>query len=486
METKCTDITDASPEKVGGFTGKLKDVYLVDLIQMFCLSASSLCLQVENAEQTGSIFFEEGEIVHAVCQELVGEAAFYHMLGWQTGCFETDSVSKTYEKKTISQNYNMLIMEAARRFDEKYKSESRLASEACDADTRSDQARMRVLIVDDSPMMRKILANLLTSRDWVKVVGMAGDGREAIALIDDLSPDLVILDVNMPVMDGTSTIKHIMIKKPCPVVIMSSPGEGAFRSIFKFLELGAVDFMSKPTRSQDILVQQEKIHERIRLAATARVENFRIVRLSKSEYVAPPNLPCQSLIVVISGAGGFSDQMGFLSGLIPYLDPMEAAVVALQSLPPTFSTAFVEYLQDRLGVHATSIDRRTPLYVRHTYVGIVGCSLSVNSGDEAPVIEPDPFVPEDQKVPVDQLLSSAAETFKGRLTVVLLSGAYAGDQSGLQAVKKNGGRIILRKRESSMVSEPLDRVMESGLADVEVIPDHLVKTVMETGGDTVA
>ncbi len=483
MEIKCSDITDASPDKVGGFTGKLKDVYLVDLIQMFCLSASSLCLQVENADQAGSIVFVEGEIVHAVCQGLVGEAAFYHMLGWQTGRFETDSVSKPFEK-TISQNYNMLIMEAARRFDEKYKSESKLASETCDADASNDQARMRVLIVDDSPMMRKILANLLTSRDWVKVVGMAGDGREAIALIDELSPDLVILDVNMPVMDGTSTIKHIMIKKPCPVVIMSSPGEGAFRSIFKFLELGAVDFMSKPTRSQDILVQQEKIHERIRLAATARVENFRIVRLSKSEYVAPPELPCRSLVVVISGAGGFSDQIGLLSGLIPSLDSMAAAVVALESLPPTFSTAFAEYLQNRLGIHATSIDRRTPLLVRRTYVGIVGCPLSVNSGDDAFVIEPDPFLPEDQRVPVDHFLSRAAEIFKDRLTIVLLSGAYAGDQSGLQAVKNSGGRIILRKRESSMVSEPLDRVVESGLADVEVIPDDLVKTVVKTGNDT--
>ena len=93
--------------------------------------------------------------------------------------------------------------------------------------------RLRVLIVDDSPIMRKILSSMLTASNRVKVVGMASNGEEAISLIDELSPDLVTLDVNMPVMDGTSTIKHIMIKKPCPVVIMSNPGEGSSKIDFQ-------------------------------------------------------------------------------------------------------------------------------------------------------------------------------------------------------------------------------------------------------------
>jgi two-component system, chemotaxis family, protein-glutamate methylesterase/glutaminase len=479
MGTKDASSSEHPPDADSGFAGTLKNIQLNDLIQMCCLSASSICMRVTKDDRMGTIYIVDGEIVHAACEDIVGEEAFYRILGWQTGSFESIEVLTT-PQRTIQNNYHFLIMEAARRVDEKAEFESEPSEEEhCPTEDATDD-RLRVLIVDDSPMMRKILSSMLTASNRVKVVGMASNGKEAISLIDELSPDLVTLDVNMPVMDGTSTIKHIMIKKPCPVVITSNPGEGSSKTIFNFLELGAVDFMSKPTKNQDILIQQQKIIERIRLAATATVGNFRIARIPRANQSKPAvnsiDRACRRLVIVISGPGGHPEQMGLLSGLVPAMADEDGTVVALQTLPSIFSDAFARYLFERCGCQASPIDQERSLSAGHCYVGIHGCPLTVKMNDQGPVIAPS--LPEKGSFQVDRLLLTAASVFKQHLAVVLLSGANTGEQAGLRIVHENGGRIIIRKRASGMVAEPLDQVFEAGLADAEVNPADLIKTVL--------
>ncbi|MEE4112545.1 MAG: response regulator, partial [Desulfobacteraceae bacterium] len=443
------------------------------------LSTASVCMRVTKDDRIGTVFIVDGEIVHAACEDFIGEEAFYRILGWQTGSFESIEVLTT-PQRTIHNNYHYLIMEAARRVDEKAGRESEPSSTAQGSREETADDRLRVLIVDDSPMMRKILSSMLTASNRIKVVGMASNGEEAIALIDELSPDLVTLDVNMPVMDGTSTIKHIMIKKPCPVVITSNPGDGSSKAIFNFLELGAVDFMSKPTKNQDILVQQQKILERIRVAATAMVGNFRISRIPRAKTGRPASQPieraCRRLVIVISGPGGHPEQMRLLSGLVPAVAEKDGAVVALQSLPSSFSEPFARYLNERCGCRASSIDHETSLSAGHCYVGNHGWPLTVKLNGQRPVILPG--APEKGSIQVDRLLLTAASVFKQHLAVVLLSGANTGEQSGLRVVHENGGRIILRRRASGMVAKPLDPVVEAGLADAEVNPADLTATVL--------
>ena len=479
METKAPSFSNHPPDAECGFAGTLKNIQLNDLIQMCCLSASSLCMRVAKDRRQGTIFIVDGEIVHATCEGMVGEEAFYRILGWQTGSFESIEVS-TVPQRTIQQNYHFLVMEAARRVDEKVQFESEQIKVApCPLEDVVDE-RPRVLIVDDSPMMRKILSSKLTTGNQIKVVGMASNGKDAISLIDELSPDLVTLDVNMPVMDGISTIKHIMIKKPCPVVIMSNPGDGSSKTIFNFFELGAVDFISKPTKNQDILFQQQKIFERIRIAATAKVGNFRIARIPKAKAGNTASKlvggVCRNLVIVISGPGGHPEQMDLLSGLASAMADVDGAVVALQSLPPSFSEAFARYLFERCGCPASAIDQETPLSAGQCYVGIHGCPLIVKMNGHQPILYTNVGVT--GLAHVDRFLLTAASAFKQRLAVVLLSGANTGEQLGLRAVHENGGRIILRERASAMVAEPLDQVFKAGLADAEVNPVDLVKTVL--------
>ncbi|MBR9986312.1 MAG: response regulator [Desulfosarcina sp.] len=479
MGTKYASSFAHPPDGDSGFAGTLKNIQLNDLIQMCCLSASSICMRVAKDCRVGTIFIVDGEIIHAACEDIVGEEAFYRILGWQTGSFESLEVG-TIPQRTIQKNYHFLVMEAARRVDEKAHVGLDHSEAGSGLSAETAENWIRVLIVDDSPVMRKILSSMLTASNRVKVVGMAGNGKEAIAMIDDLRPDLVTLDVNMPVMDGISTIKHIMIKKPCPVVIMSNPGHGSSKTIFNFLELGAVDFINKPTKDQDIFFQQQKIFERIRVAATAVVGNFRIARIPRAKTGSPERKPieraCRCLVIVISGPGGHPEQMSLLSRLVPALAEKDGAVVAIQSLPSSFSEPFASYLFERCGCQASPIDHERSLSAGHCYVGNHGWPLTVNWNGHQPVIVPG--APEKGLVQVDRLLITAATVFKHRLAVVLLSGANTGKQSGLRVVHENGGRVILRKRASGMVAEPLDPVVEAGLADEEVNPADLKLTVL--------
>jgi two-component system chemotaxis response regulator CheB len=480
METVTSGASKQPPDINCGFAGTLKNIQLTDLIQMCCISASSLCIRITKGDHRGTIFIVEGEIVHAVCENLEGEEAFYRILGWQTGSFKSIEVAPTLER-TIQKNYHFLIMEAARRVDEQSQSGPGQVEENHSTAKEEGPEQLRVLIVDDSPMMRKILSSTLTTGRHIKVVGMAGNGEEAIALIDELSPDLITLDVNMPVMDGASTIKHIMIKKPGPVVITSNPGEGSSKAIFNFLELGAVDFMSKPTKNQDILLQQQKMVERVRTAAAAKVSNFRIPRIGKAKTEIrngrQDGRACRRLTILISGPGGHPEQMSLFSDMVPAMNAMDGAVVAIQSLPPSFADAFARYLFERCGCPASSVGQEQVLSVGHCFIGIHGSPLTVSKKEGRPVIGPADA--RKGKAPVDRLLSTTAEVFGKRLTVVLLSGANTGDRTGIRAVNANGGKIILRERSSCMVAAPLDPVAEADLASAEVDLARIVKTVSD-------
>ena len=475
MDSKDLSSSNHAQDTDSGFAGTLKNIQLNDLIQMCCLSASSLCMRVSKGQRQGTIFIVDGEIVHAACEDMAGEEAFYQILGWQTGSFESIEVS-TIPQRTIDKSYHFLVMEAARRVDEQNLKMAQPSSTTSHTSTDVSDERLRVLIVDDSPMMRKILASILTTGDMINVVGMAGNGKEAISMIDQLSPDLVMLDVNMPVMDGTSTIKHIMIEKPCPVVIMSNPGDALSKKIFNFLELGAVDFIGKPKKSQDILLQQKKIIERIKLAATASVNNFSIVRIPKAKAFTPSEAACRRLVIVLSGPGGHPELLNLLCGLVPSMAELDGAVVALQGLPPSFQKPLAQYMNERCGYPALPIDHETILRAGQCYVGMHGGPLTVKMNGHNPIIGTQG--PKDERESIDCFLESAALTFKKNLVVVLLSGANSGEQSGLRAVKDQEGRVILRKRSSSMVSSPLDPVAESGLVNAEVNPSDLIKTIV--------
>ena len=137
----------------------------------------------------------------------------------------------------------------------------------------SANKKFRVLIVDDSAFMRKVLETIFASDDQLQVVGHAKDGREAVALAESLKPDVITMDINMPHVDGLQATAQIMTTNPRPIVIVSSESREGAASTLKALELGAIEFVAKPSSGIDLDMQsvKEDLLRKVRMAAKVRV-----------------------------------------------------------------------------------------------------------------------------------------------------------------------------------------------------------------------
>ena len=215
MEEMRALVLDRMGKDDQGFVGTLKNIQLSDLIQMCCLSPISMAIRVKQEPMEGTVFIHDGDIIHAVCGGRTGEEAFYDILGWKHGHFETLG-SRSVPERTIQKAWQSLLMEAARRIDEESAEEDERIPGTEDTDSESGADKtdpVKVLVVDDSAMMCKALEKIICSGKKATVIGSAKNGEEALEKINQLKPDLITLDVNMPVMDGSTALKHIIDRK---------------------------------------------------------------------------------------------------------------------------------------------------------------------------------------------------------------------------------------------------------------------------------
>src|SRR5438105_15068261 len=133
--------------------------------------------------------------------------------------------------------------------------------------------KSRVLVVDDSTFMRKVLETIFNADEQLQVVGQAKDGREAVALAESLKPDVITMDINMPHMDGLQATAQIMTTNPKPIVVVSSESREGASSTLKALELGAIEFVAKPSGAIDLDMNsvKEELLRKVRMAAKVRV-----------------------------------------------------------------------------------------------------------------------------------------------------------------------------------------------------------------------
>src|SRR5215472_17513865 len=178
------------------------------------------------------------------------------------------------------------------------------------------EKRTRVLIVDDSAFMRKVLEEIIRSDPRLEVVGQAKDGREAVTMAQTLQPDVLTMDINMPRMDGIEATQHIMTQNPRPILIVSSESKQGAASTLRALDLGAIDFVTKPSSGIDLDMNsvRDELLSKLRMAAKVRV--VRTAGKHESTASSEPKAPTPAikdtgaseaqhpLVVIAASTGG--------------------------------------------------------------------------------------------------------------------------------------------------------------------------------------
>ncbi len=330
--------------------------------------------------------------------------------------------------------------------------------------------KIRVLVVDDSAFVRRAIMRMFEESPEIEVIGVAANGESAVALAKSLRPDVITLDVQMPVLDGLSALELIMNECPAPVIMFSSlTGKGGEKTL-KALEIGAVDFIDKSSAggAMDIGALARELTGKIKVAACVDLEKLH--GSAHRREAAPPS-PGKArsagtdVVVIGTSTGGPPALQRVLSGL----QPPPCPILIVQHMPPGFTTSL-----------AARLDRSSTLTVReasdgetvragNVYVAPAGWHMRLRRKDGALQVWLDPESGGHLHCPsVDALFESAAEVCGSRSLGVVLTGMGKDGAAGARAIKKVGGRVVVESEETAIVYGMPKAVAEAVCVDAAV------------------
>jgi two-component system chemotaxis response regulator CheB len=319
--------------------------------------------------------------------------------------------------------------------------------------------KTKILFVDDSKLMRKAIRDIFSDNNRIELIGEATNGAEALELIPELSPDVIVLDVNMPVMDGITTLKHMMIQKPTPTVMLSTLTKDGAAITFDSLKYGAVDFLTKPSSLEGSLEEQTaEITEKIALAAKVEIGAMQYIRPASSGTPAPisENLEINKIIAIGAAEGGYSTLLKLIPGLQAELPA--AYIVALYAATEHID-AFVRYLDNCSSLSVNRATEGAPLKSGVCYIssGEEYVTLREKNGEFLLHVSPAPFSA--RRGSIDMLMLSTAELAAEKAVGVVVSGEGDDGSEGLCEITANGGTAIVQKPQSCLYRNMADNAL---------------------------
>lgn len=335
---------------------------------------------------------------------------------------------------------------------------------------------IRVVIVDDSAFMRRALTRLIGEGRSFEVIGTASNGKEALKVVSELKPDVVTMDIEMPEMNGVEALQALMSRCPVPVVMLSSLTSRGAEITMRCLELGAIDFIAKPTGSisEDLGAVRYIIWQKIRSAAGAHMNP---VPTASSQVVRPvlantrktvsrktPGVQSSTVVAIAASTGG---PRALLDVLVRLPADLSAGVVVVQHMPAHFTAAM-----------AQRFDANCQLSVREAQAGDViedGVVLVAPGGRHLRIAPAKTIELSDEpplwgvRPAADFMIESAAEVFGASCLGVVLTGMGRDGTQGLTTVKHGGGTVIAQDEASCVVYGMPRTAVEAGVVD-EILP----------------
>jgi len=341
-------------------------------------------------------------------------------------------------------------------------------------------APIRVLIVDDSALVRKLLTAVLSESKDIEVVGAAHDPLMAREKIKQLSPDVLTLDVEMPKMDGITFLSNLMRLRPMPVVMVSSLTEAGADVTLRALELGAVDFVTKPKvdLSAQLASYGDEIRAKVRAAASVRD----IARLVDQRAVEAPKRTRAGFKTtgVILGIGASTGGTEAIRRVLSSLPADAPGTVIAQHIPQAFSEPFARRLDQYCALTVRQAREGEEIRVGHAYVAPGHQHLRVKrSGARFLCSLGDDDLVSGHRPSVDVLFDSLARSAGQNAIGALLTGMGQDGARGLLAMREAGARTMIQDERSSVVWGMPGAAAKLGAAEAEVSLDSIASTVMD-------
>lgn len=339
---------------------------------------------------------------------------------------------------------------------------------------------IKVLIVDDSAFMRKVLSEMIDSEESLAVIGTATDGKDALCKISQLNPDVITLDVEMPIMDGINCLQEIMQKFPRPVIMLSSGTDYGAELTIKALDEGAVDFIAKTKNIFDIknVKKRNEIIEKITIAKNISFKNSKNM-ISNSDVLIQNNKILKNIIAIGSSTGGpkaLQSVIPFLPGDIP------AAVLIVQHMPPGFTNSLAERLDSKSKLVVKEASHKEKVLAGHVYIAPGDSHMLVEvtaKGDILINLDKSPPV-SGHRPSVDVMMSSLSDTGLKNIIGVILTGMGADGSSGVKKLKEiNKSFVIAQDEETSVVYGMPKMAVQTGAVDKVVSLDKISEEIIQ-------
>jgi two-component system, chemotaxis family, protein-glutamate methylesterase/glutaminase len=344
--------------------------------------------------------------------------------------------------------------------------------------------KFRVLVVDDSMFMRKVLETIFNSDEQLQVVGHAKDGREAISLAESLKPDVITMDLNMPHVDGLQATAQIMTTNPRPIVVVSSEGKEGAKGTLKALELGAIEFVTKPSSGIDLDMQsvKEELLRKVRMAAKVRVVRTasRFANMVQAPSSGTGATPTQAavrvprvespvsgsdmrfpVVVLAASTGGPATVMRMAPG---FTRDFPGAVLLVQHMPATFTTQYALQLAEFTGIRVKEAESNESLQPGTFYICPGGQHLRITPTGRVQLDSTSGRI-EGYLPNIDVTMESVA-AYAGAMSIgAVLTGMGSDGARGARAIKSAGGLVLAQDEATSVIFGMPAEAIKTGAVD---------------------
>ncbi len=350
---------------------------------------------------------------------------------------------------------------------------------------------VRVMVVDDSPLVRKIATDILESDPGVSVVATASNGEFALRKLEREKPDVITMDIEMPGMGGIATIREIMVNQPTPIVVLSAHARKGAELTFQALDTGACDFVPKPTYSLSggITDIAKELIEKVKNASKIRVKKLEKAREpeaqeSEDEDKYKRKVPRfigssghYDLIAIGTSTGG---PVALRNVLCRLPKDFPAGIVVVQHMPPVFTRAFADRLDSLGSISVKEAEDQDVIIAGRALIAPGDFHMTVTRFKTDPKV----LLNKREQVSghrpsVDVLMNSVAREYGERAIGIIMTGMGHDGAAGIKEMRTCGGHIIAQDMESSVIFGMNGEVVKRGNADEVVHVDSIAERIMK-------